>query len=142
MSTDSPYYRLYARLNKPSSGLFSSSLCRPRPNSVCFATTPKTIKRLDDLVKSLVSPSLPPREPWKFLQPNKDLGATVLPLLDKRFEHQRCTHSKKKLTLPFFLVSSPLIKLLIAYLISLITCHFGQQCNHRFFYSITGDHSK
>lgn len=54
-----------------------------------FFFVPKTIKRLDGLVKSLVTPTLPPRGPWKFLQPNKDLGATVLPLLDKRGQQQR-----------------------------------------------------
>ncbi|CAM9232465.1 unnamed protein product, partial [Ectocarpus sp. 13 AM-2016] len=44
---------------------------------------PQTIKRLDDSVRSLVDPPLPPRGPWHFLHPNDALGLTALPVLTK-----------------------------------------------------------
>lgn len=49
----------------------------------------KTIKRLEDFVKTLVDPPLPPRGPWKFLHPNEGLGATALPALAKRAQDEK-----------------------------------------------------
>lgn len=55
----------------------------------------KTIKRLDDSVRSLVNPPLPPRGPWNFLHPSDALGLTALPVLTKG------AHKKRSVPLEF-----------------------------------------
>lgn len=44
---------------------------------------------MEDSVRSLVNPPLPPLGPWKFLHPSENLGATALLVLSKRAQDAR-----------------------------------------------------
>ncbi|CAM9498965.1 unnamed protein product, partial [Scytosiphon promiscuus] len=48
----------------------------------------QAMKRLEDHVRQLVNPPLPPRGPWKFLHPSEALGAMALPGLAKRAQDE------------------------------------------------------
>eukprot|EP00903_Cladosiphon_okamuranus_P019404 g17841.t1 len=58
----------------------------------------QTIKRLEDSARALVNPPLPHRGPWKFLHPNENLGATALPIVNKRTSDERTRDSAKELS--------------------------------------------